>query len=58
MNKKSRKYTLALLDAIDNGFVEPDEALQACLKFMSDADIGEMIEANDFLPEGYWDKEE
>jgi len=43
----ARINTNELLEAIEAGIVDKDYALTACLKFMSDADVGEMMRANE-----------
>lgn len=42
-----RKNTNALLEQIDEGLLDPMYALRGCLMFMSDDDVGEMMDDNE-----------
>lgn len=44
----SRKYTTRLLELIDEGTVDKDVVIQACLEYMSEADVKDMMINNDF----------
>lgn len=44
----SRKYTTRLLELIEEGSVDKDVAIQACLEYMSEADVKDMMINNDF----------
>ena len=43
----ARINTNELLEAIEEGVVDKDYALTACLKFMSESDVLEMMRANE-----------
>ena len=43
----ARINTNELLEAIEEGIVDKDYALMACLKFMSESDVLEMMRANE-----------
>ena len=46
---KSRKYTNTLLDMVDEGLLDKDTVLLACVKYMSEDDVKHMMLANEFL---------
>jgi len=51
----TRKYTNQLLDMIDDGLLDRDTVIMACLKYMSEDDVQDMMEANEFIEEQYED---
>jgi hypothetical protein len=46
---KSHEYTCRLLEAVDEGLVDPEAALRACLGYMSESDVEDMIRVNELL---------
>ena len=46
-----RKYTNMVLEMVDEGVLDKDVVIMACLKYMSEAEVRDMAEANGFLPE-------
>lgn len=50
-----RHTTNSLIELIDEGYLNKDDLIMACLKFMSEADVKEMLEANDFCLDGIAD---
>jgi|GEM_PF-1544630 len=46
-----RKNTDALLEQIDEGLLDPMYALRGCLKYMSDDQVGEMMDDNEIKRE-------
>lgn len=54
---KSREYTCRLLEAVDEGLVDPEAALRACLGYMSESDVEDMMRSNDMLPEEEYEDE-
>ena len=50
-----RQYTNKMLAAIEEGLLDRDQVILACLKWMTDRDVQQMAEANEFLEE---DKED
>lgn len=52
-----RTMTNALLEAVDEGLVDPKQALLAALVFMSEDDVAEMIRVNALLGEDEDDEE-
>jgi hypothetical protein len=53
----TRKYTNMLLDMLDEGIISHDEVIMACLKYLSEDDVQDMMEANEFIEEVYEDEE-
>jgi hypothetical protein len=51
----TRKYTNLLLDMIDEGMIDRDLVITACLKYMSEDEVQDMMEANEFIEEQYED---
>lgn len=45
-----REYTNAVLDAVEEGVLDKDQVILACLKYMSEDDVKDMVRCNDFLP--------
>jgi len=46
-----RQYTDSLLELIEDGILDKDTVIMACLKYMSDDQVRDMAEANEFFPE-------
>ena len=47
----SRKYTNMLLEMIEEGVLDKDLVLMAMAKYMSEDDVQDMMEANEFIEE-------
>ena len=47
----SRKYTNKLLQMVDDGIVDEDTIMLACLKYMSEHEVEDMMRVNDLLDE-------
>lgn len=45
----SRKYTNKLWEMIDNGSIDSEIVITACLKYMSEDDVKDMMEHNEFI---------
>lgn len=45
-----RQYTNLILEMVEDGILEKDWVIQACLKYMSDDQVRDMAEANEFFP--------
>lgn len=54
----SRKYTNQLLEMIEDGLIDRDLVINACLKYMSEDEVQDMMEANEFIEEQYEDEDE
>lgn len=48
--RTTRKVTNQILELIDEGVLDPQVVLEACLGYMSEADVEEMARINDMLP--------
>ena len=46
----TREYTNAVLEAVENGELDRDTVIMACLKYMSEDDVMDMVRCNDFMP--------
>ena len=46
-----REYTNLVLEMVEQGILDKDVVIMACLKYMSEAEVRDMAEANGFLPE-------
>ena len=54
----ARKFTTQLMDMIDEGLLSEEAVLNACLSWMSEDDVREMMFANDFVEDtDDWDEE-
>ena len=47
----SRKYTNKLLEMIEEGLLDKDNVIMACVKYMSEDEVKDMMESNEFLEE-------
>jgi hypothetical protein len=54
----SRKYTNQLLEMIEDGLLDRDTVIMACVKYMSESDVQDMMEANEFIEEQFEDEDE
>lgn len=50
-NTITREYTCKLLDAVDEGLIDPKAALASALSYMSEADVKDMCMVNEFFTE-------
>lgn len=53
-----RNATNKLLELIEEGVLTNDQVVMACVKFMSEDDVAEMCEANEFFEEAEEDEED
>jgi hypothetical protein len=44
---KTRVCTKTLIEMIDEGVITADKVVEMCLNYMSEADVQDMMEAND-----------
>lgn len=49
--RTTRQVTCKLLEGVDEGIIDPKTLLEACLNWMSEADVKEMADANGYLEE-------
>jgi hypothetical protein len=47
----TRKATNRILEMIEEGLLDRDNVILACLKYMSEDDVADMAHANEFFPE-------
>jgi hypothetical protein len=46
---KSREFTNKILEAIEEGMLDKDMVIMSCLKYMSEQQVKDMAEANEFF---------
>lgn len=46
-----RKYTNLLLEMLDDGLLDRDLVIEACVKYMSEDDVRGMMEVNELIPD-------
>jgi nucleoside 2-deoxyribosyltransferase len=44
-----REYTNKIIEAVDEGLLDPKDVILACLNYMSEADVKNMAEVNYFF---------
>jgi len=54
----TRKYTNMLLDMIDEGLLDRDLVISACVQYMSEDEVQDMMESNEFIDEQYEDEDD
>ena len=54
----SREYTSRLLEMVEDGMLDKDTVIMACVKYMSEDDVKDMMEANEFILEEDEDEDE
>ena len=47
MNTQTRKWTKGLIDAMDEGMIDPAVVVQMALSFLSEDDVRDMCRANE-----------
>jgi hypothetical protein len=47
----TRQYTAKLLDMVADGLLDRDTVIMACVKYMSEDDVKDMMEHNEFINE-------
>ena len=45
----TRKYTNQLLEMIEEGLLDKDQVILACVKYMSEDDVKDMMHCNEML---------
>lgn len=56
--RRSRKYTTALLDMVEQGVVDKDSLIQDLLGWMSEDEVKEFARRNDYLQDDPEDEDE
>ena len=46
----ARQYTETLLEMIEEGMIDRDDVIMACVKYMSEDEVKDMCEVNEFFP--------
>lgn len=54
----AREITNKLLEMIEDGTLNKDDLIMACLKYMSEDEVRDMAEANEFILEDEEDEED
>jgi len=54
----ARFYTNMLLEMVDDNILDRDHVIMACLKYMSEDDVRDMMEANEFIDEQFEDEDD
>ena len=49
MSFKTREYTNKVLKAVEEGLLDKDMVIMACLKYMSEKDVEDMCDVNCFF---------
>jgi hypothetical protein len=49
--KMSREATNKILEMVEDGLLDKDTVIMACLKYMSEDDVADMAHCNEFFPE-------
>jgi hypothetical protein len=47
----SREATNKILEMVEDGLLDKDTVIMACLKYMSEDDVADMAHCNEFFPE-------
>lgn len=54
----TRFYTNMLLEMVEDNVLDRDHVIMACLKYMSEDQVQDMMEANEFIDEQFEDEDE
>lgn len=54
----TRQYTNKILEMIEEGLLNKDDVIMACVKYMSEDDVKDMMECNDFITKEENEEEE
>jgi hypothetical protein len=54
----TREYTNKLLELVEDGLLDRDTVIMACVKYMSEDDVKDMMESNEFILEEDEDEED
>lgn len=50
MRNHARKMTTAVMEAMDNGLLDPRDVADMALNWLSESDVDEMVRRNDIMP--------
>jgi hypothetical protein len=54
----TRKYTTMILDMVQEGILDKDNVILACVKYMSESDVEDMMRVNDMIIDDESEEEE
>ena len=54
----TREYTNKLLEMVEHGLLDRDNVIMACVKYMSEDDVRDMMHCNEFIDEEETEGEE
>jgi len=54
----SREYTCKLLEMVEHGLLDRDNVIMACVKYMSEDEVKDMMHHNEFIIEEDEDEDE
>lgn len=49
--RSAREATVKLLQMIEDGLLDKDAVINACINYMSEFEVNDMCEANEFFPD-------
>lgn len=58
MSKRAREVTTRMMDAMDEGLLDPRDVADMALNWLSEADVEEMARQNDLLPYLLYEEDE
>ena len=61
MSRKTREWTCAVLDAMDQGLLDPKAVAEMCMSYMSESEVADMCRVNDLqdlIPEEQEEEQE
>lgn len=54
----TREYTNKLLEMVEEGLLDRDSVIMACVKYMSEDEVKDMMECNEFIEDEDENEEE
>ena len=51
MARQTRKVTNQILELVEDGILDPQAVMEACLKYMSEDDVADMAHCNELILE-------
>ena len=54
----SREYTCKLLEMVEHGLLDRDNVIMACVKYMSEDEVRDMMHSNEFIEDENDDENE
>lgn len=58
MARNTRKVTNQILELIEEGVLDPQTVVEACLSYMSEADVSDMAHSNELINEPEEDEDD